>query len=64
MKITSRPEDDPVCMMHITDAYFRWALMAAEEVAGKRGLEIVLREADLSHLIGQYPEEKLAVSGK
>jgi predicted hydrocarbon binding protein len=50
--------------MHITDAYFRWALMASDEVAGTHGLEIVLRDAGLAHLIGHFPEEKLAVSGK
>lgn len=61
--ITNKQESDPVAAMHITDAYMRWALMAAEEVAGKNGLGIVLRGAGLAHLIDHYPEEKLAVSG-
>lgn len=63
MIISNKPEHDLVGDMHITDAYMRWALEAAEEVAGKRGLAIVLREAGLGHLIDNYPEDKLAVSG-
>ena len=63
MQITDRSLHDPVCEMHITDAYMRWALEAAEEVAGKHGLNIVLRDAGLAHLIDNYPEDKLAVSG-
>ena len=61
--ITDKKEHDPVVELHITDAYMRWALMAAEEVAGKNGLGIVLRSAGLEHLIDNYPAEKLAVSG-
>ena len=63
MNITDRSDHDPVTEMHITDAYMRWALEAAEEVAGKNGLGIVLRDAGLAHLIDNYPQEKLAVSG-
>ncbi len=62
-RIANKSEHDPVTEMHITDAYMRWALMAAEEVAGKNGLGIVLRSAGLAHMIDHYPEEKLAVSG-
>ena len=58
MIIKNKTENDPVTEMHITDAYMRWALMAAEEVAGKHGLGIVLRNAGLEHLIDHYPEEK------
>jgi bacteriochlorophyll 4-vinyl reductase len=61
--ITDKKEYDPVVEMHITDAYMRWALMAAEEVAGKNGLGVVLRSAGLAHLIDNYPAEQLAVSG-
>ena len=64
MIITPKPQPDPVSKMHITDAYFRWALFAAEEVAGKHGLDIVLRDSGLSHLVDHYPEEVTAVSGK
>ena len=63
MQIADKKEFDPVVNMHITDAYMRWALMAAEEVAGKNGLNVVLRGAGLERLIDNYPEEKLAVSG-
>jgi predicted hydrocarbon binding protein len=63
MRITDKPEHDPVTEMHITDAYMRWALEAAEDVAGKHGLNIVLRDAGLAHLIDNYPQEQLAVSG-
>jgi bacteriochlorophyll 4-vinyl reductase len=63
VQISEKSESDPVCDMHITDAYMRWALEAAEEVAGKNGLGVVLREAGLGHLIDNYPQAKLAVSG-
>jgi predicted hydrocarbon binding protein len=33
----------------------RWALLAAEEVVGEKGLAIVLREAGLEQLVGNYP---------
>lgn len=64
MIITPKTDHDPVSDMHITDAYFRWALMASEEVAGRNGLGIVLRDSGLPHLVDHYPEEKLGVSGK
>ena len=63
VQIGDKGSHDSVCDMHITDAYMRWALEAAEEVAGKNGLGIVLRQANLEHLIDNYPQEKLAVSG-
>jgi predicted hydrocarbon binding protein len=63
VQISDKSSHDPVCDMHITDAYMRWALEAAEEVAGKNGLGVVLRQANLKHLIDNYPQEKLAVSG-
>jgi hypothetical protein len=37
----------------------RWALLSAEEVVGKNGLTVVLRQAGLEHLIGNYPPNQL-----
>jgi predicted hydrocarbon binding protein len=39
-------------------------LQAAEEVAGKAGLAIVLNQNDLGHLVNAYPENLNRVSGK
>ncbi len=49
--------------MHMVDAYMRWALMAVEEVVGKPGLNLVLRENHLERFIDNYPAEILTVSG-
>jgi predicted hydrocarbon binding protein len=48
----------------ITDAHMRWALEAVEEVAGDKGLAIILRQARLEHLIGNYPPNDLAFKGR
>ncbi len=46
------------------DAYMRWALMAAEEVVGKQGLDIILRENHLERFIDNYPAEKMEIGGE
>lgn len=64
MEIREKTEHDPVADLHIVDAYLRWALVASEEVVGRRGLEIVLRDAGLERFIDSYPpDETRAVSG-
>jgi predicted hydrocarbon binding protein len=63
MEITDRTEHDPVADLYQVDAYMRWALLAAEEVVGKRGLSVVLRDAGLEHFIDNYPPEELKPSG-
>ena len=50
MQIRNNPEHDPVMDLYIVDAYMLWALMAAEEVVGKNGLTVVLRQAGLEPL--------------
>jgi predicted hydrocarbon binding protein len=62
MEIKNKPEHDPVADIHMVDAYMRWALLAAEEVVGKQGLAIVLRQAGLERLIDNYPPNNLKVS--
>lgn len=62
MEIRNKPEPDPAVDLYLVDAYMRWALMAAEEVAGEHGLSIVLREAGLEHFIGNYPPDELRIS--
>jgi predicted hydrocarbon binding protein len=59
MVIMSKTECDPVADLHMPDAYMRWALLAAEEVTGKQGLAVVLRQAGLERLINNYPSDQL-----
>lgn len=63
MRIQDKAEHDPVADLYAVDAYIRWALQAAEEVVGAKGMHIVLREADLAHLIDNYPANELSISG-
>lgn len=63
VKITDKPTHDPVADMRINDAYMRWALDAAEEVVGKQGLAVVLRESGLEKFIDDFPPENLEPPG-
>ncbi len=63
MNIKNKSQGDPVADMHMVDAYMRWALLAAEEVVGKQGLSIVLRESSLERFIDNYPSDDLKISG-
>ena len=63
MKITDKPEHDPVTELYAVDAYMRWALQAAEEVVGEKGMHIVLRQAGLERMIGSYPPNILEATG-
>lgn len=63
MEIADKTQQDSTADLHIMDAYMRWALLAAEEVVGKRGLAIVLRDAGLERLIDNYPPNELEMSG-
>ena len=62
MEIQNKP-NDPVASMYLVDAYMRWALLAAEEVVGKQGLQVLLRERGLDRFIDSYPPELLEISG-
>jgi len=62
MEIRDRADHDPATDVRLVDAYMRWALLAAEEVVGKNGLAVVLRQAKLEQFIGNYPPEQLKVS--
>jgi predicted hydrocarbon binding protein len=63
VQITENPTHDPVADLKIVDAYMRWALEAAEEVVGKDGLAVVLRDAKLERFINHYPPDSLEASG-
>jgi predicted hydrocarbon binding protein len=63
MEIKDKTPNDPVASLHLVDAYMRWALLAAEEVVGQRGLHILLRERGLERFIDNYPPELLKISG-
>jgi len=60
--IKDKTAHDPVADLHMPDAYMRWALLAAEEVTGKQGLNVVLREAGLERLVGNYPPNELTLT--
>ncbi len=63
LEIRNRAVPDPVADIPIVDAYMLWALLAAEEVVGKQGLGILLRQAGLERLVEQYPPNTLTASG-
>ena len=62
MEIRNKTQHDPVSELLQPEAYMRWALLAAEEVVGKQGLGIILRENNLERFIGNYPPENLKLS--
>jgi predicted hydrocarbon binding protein len=62
MEIRDRAVHDPVVDLIMPDAYMRWALLAAEEVTGKQGLKIALRDAGLERLADSYPPNELTVT--
>jgi hypothetical protein len=63
MDVKLKPTHDPSGDWGFTNAYMRWALLASEEVAGPKGLNIVLRNAGLERYIGNYPPENFDVGG-
>jgi predicted hydrocarbon binding protein len=63
MEIKEKTPNDPVASLYLVDAYMRWALLAAEEVVGTKGLHILLRERGLERFIDNYPPELLRISG-
>jgi len=63
MEIKDKSPKDPVANLYLVDAYMRWALLAAEEVVGKSGLHILLRNQGLESFIDNYPPELLKISG-
>lgn len=64
MNISPKTHKDPVSEIKFMDGGFRCALQAAEEVAGKQGVKVVLTQSGLSRLIDNYPESLYATSGK
>ena len=64
MDVKVKTSHDPMGDLEFVNAYMRWALLAAEEVAGEKGLNIVLRNAGLERYIGHYQPEDFEVGGK
>lgn len=60
--VDDKPDHDPVSDMVIVDAYLRWALEAVKGVIGQNGLEFILREGGLEHLITRPPSGEMIVS--
>jgi predicted hydrocarbon binding protein len=57
MNIRNKAEHDPVADMGLPNNYMRWALSAIEEVAGKNGLVVILREAGLEEFKDNFPPD-------
>jgi len=62
MEIFDKTNDPVAAQYHMADAAFRWALQAAEEIVGKPGLGIVLRNAGLERFIDNYPPEEFVIN--
>ncbi len=63
MHIRDRVEYDPVLDLGMPNNYMRWALEAIEEVGGKNGLAIILRDAGLDRLQYTPPPDNDAFEG-
>lgn len=63
MQVAQRTERDPILDWPLADAYMRFALLALEEVAGEHGVQVILRQAGLAHLIGNYPPNRMEFHG-
>jgi len=63
MKITDKADHDPVTDLALVDIYMRWALQAAEEVVGKQGLGVVLRQNGLERFVDNYPSNEVKANG-
>ena len=55
--IKNKSAHDPVTDLNVADSYMRWALQATEEVVGKDGLNIMLRDAKLDRFVNNYPPD-------
>src|SRR5262245_16889817 len=62
MEITNKVQHDPAVELPIIEAYMTWALEAAEQVVGRQGLAIILRDNGLERFIDKYPPENLSLS--
>jgi predicted hydrocarbon binding protein len=62
MEIKNKVQHDPVADLPVVEGWMTWALKAAEEVIGKQGLAIILRENGLERFIDHYPAENLVLS--
>jgi predicted hydrocarbon binding protein len=62
MDIQNKAGHDPTINFPMVEAYMTWALRAAEEVVGKQGLGIILRENGLERFIEKHPPENLVLS--
>ena len=62
MEIRNKTYHDPAADLPVIEAYMAWALEAAEQVVGRQGLGIILRDNGLERFIEQYPSENLSLS--
>ncbi len=64
IEIRNRAVHDPVTDIPIVDAYMLWALLAAEEVVGKQGLNVLLRQIGLARVIDNFPPASTSATGQ
>jgi predicted hydrocarbon binding protein len=62
MEIKNKVQHDPVADLPVVEAYMSWALKATEEVVGKQGLGIILRENGLERFVDHYPSDNLVLN--
>ncbi len=64
MDTRNKTSHDPVADLYMLDLSLGWALQAAEEVVGERGLNVVLRQVGLERFIKNYPGETERATGQ
>jgi predicted hydrocarbon binding protein len=62
MRVRDKAGDERLLEYALANAYMRWALQAVEQVAGRDDLAIILREAGLEHLLGNFPPNDMSFS--
>jgi len=62
MQVRDKAGDERLLAYRLANGYMRWALQAVEDVAGKRGLSIILRDAGLDRLLEDYPPNDMTFS--
>lgn len=64
MQVRDKGGDEQLLDYALANGYMRWALQAVEEVAGKHGLGIILRDAGLERLLEKHPPNDMTFSEK
>jgi len=62
MEVRERVGDERLLDYALANGYMRWALQAVADVAGKHGLDIILRDAGLERLQDRLPPNDMTFS--